>query len=250
MDDGKFTKVKKFLAFTFGIAVLWASIVFSKNGFEFKTTSEYAWIGWVLAFAATVSQFMMNSSFKKINWTILVLGLVSYAYSIYTNMLGFHSLRETESIWNILNVCGSFFMDVFPEVSIAWSLDESKVGDLFGNLLKSSQNPELLSKTQEVERKFSSGFSGQQNQFQPQKQNIPLNIPRQNNQSQSQGSRNSNSNRSQEGHGGGQQQAQNFRPSPKLTSNNNGNRQERQQSEPTYHPITYMPNKEEEGFDA
>lgn len=233
VDNGKFTKIKKFLAFVFGIAVLWASIIFSKNGFEFKTSGEladYSWIGWVLAFAATVSQFMMNSSFKKINWTILILGLVSYIYSIYTNMLGFHSLRETESIWNILNVCGSFFMDVFPEVAISWALDESKVGDLFGNLLKSAQTPEMLSKTQEIEKRVSSGFS---------ERNIPSNIPRKN-----QNNGNSNGSGGENNNGGG---SSNQLRNP--AQNSNQGRQNARNPEPTYHLIN-MNEKEKEGFDA
>ena len=234
MDDGKFTKVKKFLAFVFGCAVLWASIIFSKNGFEFKTTVEYGWIGWTLAFAATVSQFMMNSSFKKINWTILVLGIVSYVYSIYTNMLGFHSLRETESIWNVLNVCGSFFMDVFPEVAIAWSLDESKVGDLFGNLLKSSQNPELLSTTQEIIKKISGSGGGNNNQ---------------NHSSQSQSHNNGQSQRpinngstQNQSRGNGQPQYSQQRPIQSNMQSNQNNRPAPKPSydrtEPTYHPIS------------
>jgi hypothetical protein len=182
MDDGKFTKVKKFLAFVTGIGVLWASIIFSKNGFNFNTSSDYIWVGWVLAFAATTTQLIMNSSFKKINWTILLLGLGSYIYSIYTNMLGFHSLRATESIWDILNVCGSFFMDVFPEVAISWALDESKVGDLIGNLLKSAQTPEMLTKTQDVEKRVSSGFNNsgqsQNNNRQTTSQDITSRLPK------------------------------------------------------------------------
>jgi hypothetical protein len=182
MDDGKFTKVKKFLAFVTGVGVLWASIIFSKNGFNFNTSSDYIWVGWVLAFAATTTQLIMNSSFKKINWTILLLGLGSYIYSIYTNMLGFHSLRATESIWDILNVCGSFFMDVFPEVAISWALDESKVGDLIGNLLKSAQTPEMLTKTQDVEKRVSSGFNNsgqsQNNNRQTTSQDITSRLPK------------------------------------------------------------------------
>ena len=97
-------------------------------------------------------------------------------------MLGFHSLRATESIWDILNVCGSFFMDVFPEVAISWALDESKVGDLIGNLLKSAQTPEMLTKTQDVEKRVSSGFNNsgqsQNNNRQTTSQDITSRLPK------------------------------------------------------------------------
>jgi hypothetical protein len=148
MENGKYTRIVKFVTLIVGVLVLFASVIFSKNGFEFQTTSDYAWIGWVLAFAATCAEFMMGSTFKKMNWTILILGVSAYIYSIYTNMLGFHSLRETDNLWNIINVVGSVFMDVFPEVAISWALEESKVGDLVGNLIKSAQHPETLSQSQ------------------------------------------------------------------------------------------------------
>ena len=229
MDDGKFTKVKKFLAFVTGIGVLWASIIFSKNGFNFNTASGYIWVGWVLAFAATTTQLIMNSSFKKINWTILLLGLGSYIYSIYTNMLGFHSLRATESIWDILNVCGSFFMDVFPEVAISWALDESKVGDLIGNLLKSAQTPEMLSKTQEVENRVSSGFKGSNN-------------TQNNNRNNGGGQRQSEYNNTQSGQDlisrlprqkSPSEIGEEFRPAPKSKSS-------MEQKEPTYNQFSHQ----------
>jgi hypothetical protein len=147
MNDGTFTKVKKILTFVFGILVLWASIVFSKNGFEFKTNETYAWVGWVLAFAATCAEFMMNSSFRKFNWTIFALGIAAYIYSIWTNVLGFQSLRGTSNPMDFLNISGAIFMDVFPEVAIAWALEESKVGDVLGNIVKTISSPEQLTKS-------------------------------------------------------------------------------------------------------
>jgi len=144
MNDGMYTKSKKIATFIIGIAVLWSSVVFSKNGFEFKTSSDYVWIGWVLAFAATCAEFMFNSTFKKINWSIVGLGLCAYAYSIWTNVLGFHSLRTSGSLIDPINILGAIFMDVFPEVAIAWALGESKLGDAIGNVVRVLQNPEQV----------------------------------------------------------------------------------------------------------
>jgi hypothetical protein len=162
MNDSKFTNIKKILAFLSGGVILWASIVFSKNGFEFEITSGYSWVGWSLALAATCAEFMLNSSFKKFNWTIVFLGVCAYAYSIYTNMLGFQSLRTGSTLLHPINVIGALFMDIYPEVAIAWALEESKVGDLLGNLIKTAQNPQSLTQT---------GTTGQ---YTPQK---PLQTP-------------------------------------------------------------------------
>ena len=144
MNDGLYTKAKRFTTFIVGVAVLWASVIFSKNGFEFNTSSDFAWVGWVLAFAATSAEFMLNSTFKRINWTIVGLGLCAYAYSIWTNLLGFHSLRPTDTLFSVINVVGAIFIDVFPEVAISWALEESKIGDLIGNLIKTLQDPEQV----------------------------------------------------------------------------------------------------------
>ena len=142
-NDGKFAKIKKILALVIAIGVLWASIVFSKNGFNFDTNSEYVWIGWLLAFAATSAEFMLASDFKKINWSILTLGVAAYIYSIWTNVQGFQALRGLHTT-DLFSVSASVFMDVYPEVAIAWALGESKLGDVLGNLIKSYSNPEEL----------------------------------------------------------------------------------------------------------
>ena len=92
-NDGKFLKIKKILALVTAVGVLWASIVFSKNGFNFETNSDYIWIGWLLAFAATSAEFMLASDFRKLNWSIVALGLAAYIYSIWSNVMGFQDLR-------------------------------------------------------------------------------------------------------------------------------------------------------------
>src|SRR3990167_6711198 len=149
--SGIFTLVKKILAFITGILVLYASIVFSKEGLEFNIGHEYAWVGWVLAFAVTSAQFILNSDFKKINFSILLVGAAAYVYSIYTNIVGFHALRPERPLLDIFNVSGGVFMDIYPEVAISWALGESKLGDLLGNLVKSYRNPgQLISNTQQV----------------------------------------------------------------------------------------------------
>lgn len=171
MQEGGFTKTKKWIAGIVGLGVLWASIVFSKNGFQFETQMAYTWIGWMLSFAACSAQFMVTSDFRKINWSILALGVVSYVYSIYTNIQGFHSLRPSSPQYDIVNVLGSIFMDVYPEVAIAWALGESKLGDLLGNVLQSMNNPQQLTNR---------GNGTQQTQSYP-KPNVAQNLPRKNN---------------------------------------------------------------------
>jgi hypothetical protein len=142
-SDGKFLKIKRILALVTAVGVLWASIVFSKNGFNFETNSDYIWIGWLLALAATSAEFMLASDFRKLNWSIVALGLTAYIYSIWSNVMGFQDLRGKDTT-DIFSISASIFMDVYPEVTIAWALGESKLGDVLGNLWRSVNTPEIV----------------------------------------------------------------------------------------------------------
>lgn len=149
---GRYMLIKRVLAFGSGVAVLYASIIFSRNGFEFKTDRTLAWVGVVLALAATSSEMMLNSSFQRLNWTIIALGISAYLYSIWTNIIGFQVLRADETPWSVIGVIGGLFLDIYPEIAIAWSLEESKVGDLIGNIIKTIQGPEKV--TEQVPNGF------------------------------------------------------------------------------------------------
>ena len=137
---------KRILAFVMGLVILGTSLYFSVEGFDFKVQNESIWwVGWVLAFAVTSSQFMFNTRPKELNWTIIILGIVAYGYSIWSNIMGFHALRGTASVMDWMNISGGIFMDVFPETAIAWSLGAIKAGDLFGNLFSVMSNPDTVS---------------------------------------------------------------------------------------------------------
>jgi hypothetical protein len=143
MNNG-FESFKKLLVFVMGVCVLITSIYFSVEGFDFKTTGNLWWVGLILALAVTSAQFMFNTRSKDLNWTIVVLGVISYGYSIWSNIMGFYALRETATAWDWMNISGGIFMDVFPETAIAWSLGVIKAGDLVGNLINVINNPERV----------------------------------------------------------------------------------------------------------
>lgn len=145
-----FENFKRVLVFVMGVVVLLTSLYFSKTGFAFKIADgdSIAWIGWVLAFSVTAAQFMFNTRSKDLDWTIILLGLVAYGYSIWSNVQGFYALRGTVTAWDWMNISGGIFMDVFPEKAIAWSLGVIKAGDLIGNIVNVINNPDKI--TQEV----------------------------------------------------------------------------------------------------
>lgn len=143
-NSGKqnYDKFRRVVAFVFGVGVLLTSLYFSKAGFSFKVENEDIWwVGWVIAGAVSAAQFMFNTERKELDWTIVLVGLTAYIYSIWSNIQGWESLRGVQ---DYMNWAGGIFMDVFPEKAIAWSLGAIKVGDFVGNIWSVLKNPEKL----------------------------------------------------------------------------------------------------------
>lgn len=137
-----YDKFRRLVAFVFGVGVLLTSLYFSKAGFSFKVENEDIWwVGWVIAGAVSAAQFMFNTERKELDWTIVLVGLTAYIYSIWSNIQGWESLRGVQ---DYMNWAGGIFMDVFPEKAIAWSLGAIKVGDFVGNIWSVLKNPEKL----------------------------------------------------------------------------------------------------------
>ena len=171
----KYLRTKIFLAKITGIAVLIVSMQFSQSGFGFKG-QDIAVSGWVLAIAVTVAQFVFNSRVRNLNWTITVLGIMAYVYSIWTNIVGFYAFQGKVVTVDmlltfdaILPVFASAFMDIFPETIISYAFNASGEGDLIGNVMAVAKDPDsIFSKNQN-----SSNNNSQQNrnQYQNQYQN-------------------------------------------------------------------------------
>lgn len=127
------------------IAVFLVSMQNSKEGFLPNGGSVWlSLMGYALAAAATTAELMVTSEFRKLNFTIIALGLAGYTYSIWTNILGMIDLRGGG--FDVVNVVTGFFIDVYPEAAIAWALGNSKMGDLIGNLINTVQKPEELTR--------------------------------------------------------------------------------------------------------
>ena len=140
----KYLKTKKNFAKLMGFLVLLVSFKFSANGFGFNT-DDSLFVGYILALAVTASQLIFNTQIRKLNWTIVVIGILSYIYSIWTNIMGFYVYRgETEIVFalnlqSVVSVFSGAFMDVFPEMALAWAYGAGQGGDLIGNLVKIDQ---------------------------------------------------------------------------------------------------------------
>ena len=144
-----FSDWKIVLAIVSGVAIFLISAFNSKNGFVGSTEGDWllSLMGWAFALAATSAEFMFTSDFKRLNWSLIFLGVCAYVYSIWTNILGLQAWRGTVIHYDMVNVLGGIFMDVYPEAAIAWALGESKMGDMLGNLFRAAQRKDELTDT-------------------------------------------------------------------------------------------------------
>lgn len=133
-------QILKRIAPWFGVGLALISIYFSYDGLDqtieggnANYTEIAQYIGWVMAIAVTLIQFIFNTDFSKLSPTLRVVGIVSYVYSLYTNYLG---LEHLFGFHGLAGVIISVFMDVTPEALIAWALEEETQGDLLGNIGK------------------------------------------------------------------------------------------------------------------
>lgn len=131
----------KKIAFLIGLGILFVSIYWSQDGWNFDIAGEAGYtkaaifIGWFLAVAVSVLQFVFSSNFKELNMSLIVLGGVAYTYSIYTNAHGIMHFQganaDTTWAWAL-----GFLLDASAEPLIAWSLGVGREGDFLGNIVK------------------------------------------------------------------------------------------------------------------
>ena len=131
----------KRIAFFIGMGILGVSIFWSQDGFNFDVAGSSGYgtlalaIGWFLAIAFSCLQFVFSSNFKELNMSLILLGMIAYGYSIYTNYAGIVHFQgnDPNTFWSWAL---AFFLDASAEPLIAWSLGVSREGDFLGNIIK------------------------------------------------------------------------------------------------------------------
>ena len=176
-NDGKFTTFKRIIALVSGVWVGYASIFLSRKGIGFS--DDLNWMAWGIAIALFCAEFMFNSQFDELSWTMILIGVGAYLYSIGVNINGFYYYRGIEgTLWtnfDLTNLGGGMFMDIYPEIAVAWALRESKVGDFLGNLVKMYNDPNKL--IQQVNGSQASKSPTQREQRVPENHNLPRRQP-------------------------------------------------------------------------
>lgn len=150
-DDGKLTYYMRWVAGATAILIAYGSAKLSVAGIGIG--GDLWWLSWVIAISLFVAEFMVNGKHSEINWLMLLMGFGAYAYSISTNIVGIgnymtdNGTSVIDAMGKVTMYAGGVFMDIYPELVLRWALGESKVGDAIGNLVKTWNNPEILTKS-------------------------------------------------------------------------------------------------------
>ena len=131
---------------------LWClSVYFSTQGFGFQMGNDMAWVGIVLALVMTVLQIIWNHEAKNANITIFIVGLLSYIYGIWANIVGILGLhQETGTKALVFAVLLGLFVEIVPEPILVWSITgEWSTGDFISNIINLNGNQKSSAKPQQ-----------------------------------------------------------------------------------------------------
>lgn len=124
-----------------GAVVCWMlSVWFSYLGFRIDS-DKVAFVGWILAGVVTIVELVFNSQTGKLSLTLIVTGVLCYAYGIWTNITGFWALQHPDVGFVLLNTRSimptfvGLIMEVLPEPLLMWGLMSSMDGDFLGNMI-------------------------------------------------------------------------------------------------------------------
>jgi hypothetical protein len=124
-----------------GAIVAWGiSMFFSKEGFSLDAPNS-VWLGWVLAVIGTIVELVFNSKANRLSLTLIVVGLLFYAYGVYTNITGFWSYQNpglefvVTNKASILSIFVGTILEILPEPLFMWGMMAEFEGDILGNLI-------------------------------------------------------------------------------------------------------------------
>jgi hypothetical protein len=138
MTEQRYAQLIRMLAVAVA-ALLWLmSIQFSAGGFNF-VMPHYIWMGYALGIAVTVLELVFAEEGMKHSLTLAAVGLLAYAYGIFTNVLGIWAAQGSPDLAAnpaavIFPVILGFVLEVTPEPLLLWGLMGTGVRDVLGHL--------------------------------------------------------------------------------------------------------------------
>lgn len=141
MNDKQYTQLLRVIAALVAISLWIMSVIFSTKGFSFEMGTGLEWIGIILALSISAIQVIWNHEARGMrNPTIFLVGLISYFYGVWANIVGIGDLRGEFDLWAnptliIFPLILGFFVEVVPEPLMVWSFTgQWYSGDFIGNL--------------------------------------------------------------------------------------------------------------------
>ncbi len=146
MTEQRYAQLVRMLAVAVA-ALLWLmSIQFSAGGFNF-VMPHYIWMGYALGIAITVLELVFAEEGMKHSLTLAAVGLLAYAYGIFTNVIGIWAAQGSPDLSTnpaslIFPVVLGFVLEVTPEPLLLWGLMGTGVRDVLGQIFAPSGNNE------------------------------------------------------------------------------------------------------------
>ena len=128
--EDKLLRFKRILALIVSLGMAALSVNYSKNGFGIESNEQVLWIGWFLGITVNVIEMVFNTNVRNLNPTLIVAGVIAYAYGLWTNITGFHGIMNS---WGFSVIVG-VLVEVLPEPLFAWAIGVTSGGDVIGNL--------------------------------------------------------------------------------------------------------------------
>lgn len=117
MSDKQWAQLVKMMSVIASVMCLAIGFKFSVDGFGILVP-EYRWMGWLLGALVTMIEVIYLEEGYKHSTTIVLIGLLSYAYGIITNIVGIWKAQGSPDIGN--NPLGGIFpliLGIFLEIS-------------------------------------------------------------------------------------------------------------------------------------
>lgn len=128
------------LAILMALGAWVVSIYFSQVGFG-VSNHRAAWLGWFLGALVTTVELMFNSKTHKLSITLIWVGIICYAYGVWTNVTGFWDFQNPNisfvvfSQSSIMSWFVGVVLEVLPEPMFMWGIGAELDGDLIGNIV-------------------------------------------------------------------------------------------------------------------
>lgn len=138
MRQDQITGLIRVMVFFVAVVVWIISVRFSVDGFNIEVP-DLQWIGFALAMCVTGTEIMLNHYGNKLNFTLLAVGIISYGYGLWTNIIGIAAMQGVTSIFAepekaIFPIILALIIEIAPEPLLILAITGDSPEDFFTQL--------------------------------------------------------------------------------------------------------------------